>query len=373
MEKVFAAPRFVGERFNNHSLPVDVVGDLAAYQAMLVDVAKHLYLQDHPERHRVPKGFSEVSLDITKIESGSTSAILTLVSVAMLSSQPLLIEDLTGQDRYYERAKELITECIAHPDSLPDHFPKEALRYFNRFGRSLRPGEELEFASDIPGKPVVLTCEKRKQLVLAADSSYEQEVEYAGYIEEVDAPKCSYRLHLGNGQKIIVTLAQDFLQRARPSIGNDRDQLVIKGIALYDSHDNFKNFVSIETAEITRNYELISIFDELSKIKNGWFDGHGKALDSDSLRTIAEIMIDEFPERLVLPSIVPTQDGNLLFEWQYENMPSVDIDLTTKIASFHAFGVNGEDIEGEFTLKDEKEISSFFNFLLKHIPGRNNE
>ncbi|UUE99042.1 hypothetical protein NDY24_04165 [Xanthomonas hortorum pv. pelargonii] len=53
----FSQPKFTGARFDEHTLPVDVARDLAAYERLIVELAKHLYLQEHPGRQRVPKGF----------------------------------------------------------------------------------------------------------------------------------------------------------------------------------------------------------------------------------------------------------------------------------------------------------------------------
>ena len=72
MKTDFIQPRFDGARFAEHTLPVDVARDLAAYETLIVELAKHIYLREHTERERVPRGFaSDFHLHIEKIDPGS--------------------------------------------------------------------------------------------------------------------------------------------------------------------------------------------------------------------------------------------------------------------------------------------------------------
>lgn len=368
MCNVFAKPKFNGGRFTEHTLPVSVAGDLAAYEALLIDVAKHLYLTDHPERQRVPKGFTDVHLDIAHIEDGSTIPVLALIPAVAIASQLSLFDGVTDQSRYFARARDLIAECIDAPSSsLPISFPKKALTHFNQLGRSLRADETLELDRVNSTQPAVLTSKKRKELVLAASAVYEREVELSGYIEEADWEKSTVRLHLSDGTQVSLAMTETLREHVRQSGGNKRDCVFVKGVALYDSRERLQRITSIDSAEMVRNYELAATFDNLTQLEDAWFEGTGKAPDSIGLQDIAQIMIQFYPEKLPLPSIVPTQDGNLLFEWQTENMPSVDIDLASKIASFHAFGEQDIDIEQDFSLTSNKNIDEFFAFLSEHI------
>ena len=368
MEQPFVIPQFVGERFEQHGLPVSVAADLAAYEALLIEVAKHLYLKDHPERQRVPKGFTGVHLDIAGIEAGSVKPVLRLVSAMVVSSQLALLDGVADDKRYFLAARDLIAECVAAPiNALPEGFPKKLLTHFNRLGRSLKEGEILRFASRDGSEQAELTMVKRRQLVLAAGKVYEREVDLCGFIEEVDWGKSSLRLRLDDGSAATVPMSDDFSELARQSGGKSRDRAFIKVIALYDSWERLQKVLSVDAVEVIRNYELAACFENLEQIQDGWFEGAGKAPNKERLREMARILIDYFPENVPLPAIVPTQDGNLLLEWQSEGMPSVDIDLATKTAAFHAFAEHDGDIEQDFQLADAKGIDDFFTFLSTHI------
>lgn len=366
MKTDFVQPKFTGARFDEHTLPVDVARDLAAYEALIVELAKHLYLQDHPERQRVPKGFAgNFRLDIERIDEGSTKPLLALVLAGVLALQ--------GGDRdYFENARDLIAECIASPiDALPIAFPKELLAHFNQIGRSLREDEALELpvrnANNLPAR---LTQEKRRQLVLATEQEYEKDVDLFGTIAELDWEKSTFRMRLNDGGQVSIQIPDSFVGKAREFGGRPRHQVNVKGVASYDSYERLQKIKSIDSLEIVRNYELAGKFDELAQLNDGWFEGNGFAPDANALALVSEKMIANYPDKLPLPQVVPKQDGNLLLEWMADGDPSLDIDLVASQASFHAFDINNDDIERDFAL-NAAGWEMLFAFLGDNIKARN--
>ena len=365
MKAEFSQPRFTGARFDEHTLPVDVARDLAAYEALIVELAKHLYLKEHTERQRVPKGFaSGFRLDIERIDEGSTKPLLALVFSGALA--------LTGSEQdYFVQAGDLIAECIAAPENaLPANFPKELLVHFNQFGRSLREDESLELPLRNRNNTARLTPEKRKQLVLAADQVYEREISLMGWIEEVDFSKSTFRLKLADGGQATVPMADSFHNAARAYGGHSRHQINVNGIGTFDSWDRLQKIVSVNSLEVIKNYAISMRFDELSQIEDGWFEGAGVAPDAARLSHISDKLIDDYPEKLPLPLISPKQDGNLLLEWKAEGDPSLDIHLASLQANFHAFGVDDVDVERDFSLDASTGWQALFAFLSETIKAQ---
>lgn len=361
MKTEFIQPRFDGQRFEEHTLPIEVARDLAAYETLVVELAKHLYLQEHQDRQRVPKGFTaDFHLHLEKIDEGSARPLLSVVMAGMLG--------LTGgTNTYFERARDLISECIAAPDGqLPQNFPRDLLVHFNQIGRSLRSDESLELPR-AGAVPAVLTPDRRKRLVLAADRVYEREIELVGSIGEADWERSSVRLRLVNGSQTVVTMPASFHAKAREFGGRPRHQVTLKGIATFDSWDALQKVVAVEHLEIQRNYELVKRIDELAELKDGWLDGEGVALDANQLALIAEKLEAHFPENVLLPAIVPTPAGDLLFEWAVKGHPSVDFFMETGVAEFHSFGNDEIEIEREFRLTDDNAWEQFFSFLSEQL------
>jgi hypothetical protein len=102
-------------------------------------------------------------------------------------------------------------------------------------------------------------------------------------------------------------------------------------------------------------------------LQDGWFDGAGLAPNKEQLSIVAEEMVSGFPEHLTLPAVVPTPEGNLLLEWNVSGSPSVDIDLASLKAEFHAFTHDDGEIEKTFDLSVSEQWKVFFNFLESNV------
>lgn len=361
MKYQFLHPRFDGERFADHTIPLEVARDLAAYETLLIELAKCLFLKDHPERQRVTRGFSsDFQLHLERVDAGSARPLLSVVTAGVLA--------LGGVNVYFDQARDLIAECIAAPDGqLPDRFPKELLFHFNQLGRSLREGEKMEM--ELPGGgTATLTPERRKHLVLAADQVYQRPVELSGTIEEVDWEKSTFRMRLLDGSKVIVPMPESFHTHARKLGGRHRHQITVSAVGAYDSWDRLQKIVATDSFETQEDFELSAKFDELRSLSDGWFDGGGIAPQKDKLDLVAARLIGRFPEKVPFPAIVPTPEGNLLFEWEGSGSPSVDLYLSDLKAEFHMFQPDMTDIEREFDLSSDNSWSEFLAFLTQNIP-----
>ncbi|MDR2198163.1 MAG: hypothetical protein LBR53_01675 [Deltaproteobacteria bacterium] len=118
-----------------------------------------------------------------------------------------------------------------------------------------------------------------------------------------------------------------------------------------------------------KNFQLKTLFDDLARLKDGWLDGESLALESNALRKISKIFIDNYPEFLPIPLIVPTPEGNLLVEWNTTGYPSIEINIDKMTADFQHFGLYGDEyfIEKEFELSDSGGVERFFHFLTEHV------
>ena len=367
MKSDFVQPRFEGARFSEHTLPLDLAKDLAAYESLLVELAKHLYLKEHPERQRVPKGFAaEFQLHLERVDDGCVRPMLALVTASALA-----LGD--GANAFFERARDLIADCIASSEGqLPPDFPRELLAYFNQVGRSLNADERMELKCR-NGQPAVLTPERRKRLVLAADTVYERPIELIGTIVEANWEKSSFQLRQTTGEPaiVLVPMPDSFHGPARSFGGRHRSQITVKGVGAFDSWDHLQKVVSVESLEVQPDFQLASRLDELRTLNAGWHDGKGKAPDRNKLNQVAQKIVGNYPERLPLPAIVPTPEGNLLFEWDTPNDPSLDLELANLKGVFHAFHIEKGEVEYEFSLSDPNEWTRLFAILNQNIGFAN--
>lgn len=364
MKSEFVQPILEGARFDAHTLPLEVARDLAAYETLVIELAKHLYLDDHKDRQRVPKGFAaDFHLHLERIDPGSSKPLLSIVASGALALSG-------GTATYFEKARDLVADCIAADGQLPAGFPRNLLTHFNQIGRTLREDESLTFQRPASAPPAVLTPERRKHLVLAAEKVYEREIELSGSIIEANWDKSTFQLRLVDGTLAVVPMSESFYPQARKHGGKSRDQVTVRGIGAYDSWDRLQKVISVESLEIQPNHELSSKFDELRSLQDGWHDGQGSVPAGEGLDLIAEHFVRSFPDALPLPAIIPTPEGDLLFEWNVKGDPSLDVNLSTMGAQFHAFGEDGggsEDLEEEFDLSGEAGWSDLLDFLTNKI------
>ncbi len=351
--EIFLKPKFTGARFDEHTLPVEVARDLAAYEMLVIDLAKHLFLQANPHRKRVPKGFEDgFKLHLQNVEEGS--AIPVLVTL-LISALPLT----NSNGSYYAAARDLVAECVAAPrNELPSNFPQELLTHFNQLGRSLLPDESLEF-----NEQAVLTPQRRKALVLAASGVYEQEVELTGTIGEADWEKGTFRLRISEANQVTVPMPEGFHDKARVFGGRPLHAVKIRAVASYDHRDRLQKVISMESWEILLFFQLAEKIERLSSLNDGWFDGGGSALDKDRLAYVTERFVGLYPETVDLPSVFPTPEGNLLFEWDLPGDPSFDLDLLTLVGYFHLTVDEGDEVERDFSFQTDTDWSDLFSFL----------
>lgn len=110
-------------------------------------------------------------------------------------------------------------------------------------------------------------------------------------------------------------------------------------------------------------------FAALQSLSDGWYDGAGNAPDAAALDTIKYWMLEAYPPQIPVPAIVPTPEGNVLFEWDTPGDPSVDIRLSDLHAVFHAFRPGETDLEHEFDLRTDEDRTRFLAFLCEAVGG----
>ena len=309
-KELFIQPRFVGPRFEGHTLPLSATKDLAAYEELVLELAKHLYRQKQQHRIRVPKGFaSGFSLGIDKIDDGSAKPALVaiLAGAQLFSTMPSEITE----------AKELINAVIATDagQPFPPAFPKDFYSYFNRIGRSLEDGEQIEWAPDSATNKTVLTPVKRKRLVLAHRENYEADVQIVGLVEELDAKKKTGTLRGLEKEAINFVFDDPFFADLKEALGNKDIHTRIKGIGVFDVNDRLGSIIEIEQLECLPHYPVVAAIEKLSNLSAGWLEGVGIPPKSDDLNWLVNEVTKAFPESLSYPSVAPTEEGHVIFEW----------------------------------------------------------
>jgi hypothetical protein len=362
----FLKPKLKGERFQNATVPLELLKDFSALQEMLVEVAKWEFRNTHPGRERIPRNFTaDVDLHLTSVEEGC--AILT-ISLVFASLFP-------ANQTYFEKARTDIVEAIASAEqgSTP-RLPPNLLNYFDRFGRGLRAGESISFERD--GGPAMLTLDTRNRLMHYAQvKEWTEEASLRVRIPEADKGRNTFEMELIDGTKLdgdLSDLYQDVILEAFDNYKKSHNEyLLVQGIVRKDQNNHLKCFESIEHVTQLDPLDITLRLDELAKLADGWLDGKGRAAAKEKLDWFANTFDSSFDTDLPLPYLYPTAEGGIQAEWTLNDWEvSLEIDLDRQRGEYQALNLK-DDTCTDLTLSlNSRDGWSQLNQALKQIGER---
>ncbi len=370
--EAFLKPRLRGARFEDASIPLQVLADLAALREMVIEVAKWKFLQANSERKRVPSGFTNrIELKLTGVEEGSAVPVISLVS-----TEPSLNGlGLPYQD-YYEMARDDIVRTVA---SVSDNgqpvnaitLPPKYLGYFNRVGRGLRERECFEF--DVPDRstPARLTREVRNILLQAASvTEILQEVSLRGTVPEADQDKMTFELQQIYGSKVVCSLPdlhRDTIIECFAGYENSV-RILVQGIGRFDLQNRLSGMESVDSVSILEPLDVPARLDELRSMKDGEYDGLGSAPSHEGLDWLSDTFEMYYPDDLPLPNTYPTPEGGLEMEWS-EGFQTVifGINLATHEGAWFQFDKSSDsEMSRELDL-DTSEDWQWMSSQIRHM------
>ena len=353
--EVFLKPRFVGRRFEQHALPLDLLKDIAYLEPFFIEIAKWVYLKDHPERKRVPKGFADrVALKLTAVEDGSA-----IPHLALDYPQPNLMKPESVE--CFENARDIFIDTIDAAEKnqpLEGNLPSFLLSYFDKIGRSLEDDEYIEFNPTDQAKPARLNKEVRRRLIEASDKAndFTDERVLRGAIPEMDQEKMTFELQIIGGPRVKAPIEPQYLEEVLEAFNGYKQgiKVQIHGIVRLNRYEKIEKIESIDVINLLDPLDVSMRLDELRKMKDGWLDGEGVAPDREGLEWFETMMEDYYPEDLPLPYIYPTGEGNLQLEWDMENLDvSLEVDLSTHEGELHILNLTTEETtEVKYHLND---------------------
>lgn len=376
-DKIFIAPRLIGSRFEDHSLPVNILEDFTALEDLLIEVAKGIYLSENLNRKRIPKGFSDgVYLKLVDIEEGSTIPKFAIASAISLTSS-LPLENLNNFT-YFEKAKNRIISIIesANNGGVTQEQDYRLLSYFNKIGKNLLDDESIDFGYDYTSKVssnAILNKTIRKKLLLSS----EQKTEYSGSIKifalipEIDQKNNTFQIVTDFGN-IKCPLTENIKNTVFIAFNEYKNNTYIslKGTALFNWNDKIQEITEIESMDVLDLLDVSLRINNLSKLENNWYEGHGKMLNKEHLTKFENLFNSYFDNKLSLPAIFPKIDGNIQLEWKKDNKNIVvEINLSSLSSEFFYYNdaIDLDEREEEIAL-DNKEGWNLLNYLIEtHI------
>ena len=339
----FLKPHLKGERFEGAAIPLEMLRDLALLEEMVTEVAKWVYLQQHPGRTRSPRGFTGgVEFRLTRVEDGSAIPVISLDFGEV--SLPALLHTI---EQCYVDARDAIIGVMAEAQDqvAPTKLPPKYLAYFDRFGRSLQDDEAIEFTAKDRATPVRFTRATRKRLVDASKlQSTTEDVILRGGIHEANQETMSFELRLVDGRKASGPIPEEYRDTIMDAFNGYRDgtRVAIRGIARFSRAGRLENIVDVESVNLLDPLDVAARVDELRSLKDGWLEGHGRAPSGATLNWFTATFDAQFDDELPLPYVFPTETGGLRLEWELGDADiSVDIDLQARRGEYHSLALDG--------------------------------
>ena len=345
----FLSPRLVGERFSGHAIPLEVLRDLAVLEEMVVETAKWEYMHEHPDRKRIPRGFTNgVSLKLTGIEDGSAIPRIALFFTLTGTSMALFPSD---NAHYFNKAKDSIVNAVNAAEQnrdIKEYLPENLLCYFDRIGRSLRDGESLELNPADENQPARLNKGTRRKLLLASSNVLEltEEITLRGSIPAADQAKMTFDLHVISGPTVIAPISPqhcEIVKEAFMRYGNG-GIVMLQGIGRFNRNNRLQSIDSVEHISLLDTNDVLVQLDELRSLENGWLDGEGIAPCKEGLDWLAGYFEACYPEDLPVPRIYPTPKGGVQIEWALNAYEiSLAVNLNNHRGDFHALNMRNDD------------------------------
>ena len=364
MNQEFLKPRLDGARFNEHSIPLELLKDFAALEEMLIEVAKWKFRQAHPDSKRIQRNFSKgLELHLAGVEDGSAIPAIVLMFAGLFPAENTV---------YFEQARTEIIEAIASAEQgVAPKLPANLLSYFDRFGRGLREGEAMEFSR--AGGTVRLNPEVRKSLIRSAQVDvWTEEVALRGKISEADQARRSFELELRDGTKLRATLNDQHLSVVLDAFHDYRQgaYVLIQGVAKKDRQDHLKEFETVEHVSPLDPLDVTLRLEELAFLKDGWLDGKGQAPTPEKMQQLATLFEANFDADLPLPHLYPTPEGGIQAEWSLGDWEAtLEINLGTQSGEYQALNLaNRQTHEHNFALSAPDGWKNL-NEALKNIGG----
>ncbi len=347
----FVRLRLVGARYDDHSVPLEFLRDIAVLEEMIVEVAKFMFLRDNPDRQRSPRGFTkDIRLALATISPGSTA-----LEILLVSEPPTLLP--TTNQAYFGKARDLIISAIdaaEHEDPLPQELPETTLSYFDKVGRSLKDGEAIEFDSPDHKTTATLNREIRRRLVLASSKVKEltEEIAIRGTVPEADQDDMTFEILLADRHKVQAPASPQHLDTILRAFNGyvDGMHVLFQGIGRFSRNEQLVGFDSIEHLSILDALDVGVQIDELRLLEDGWLDGEGLAPPSDGLDWLYSAFDRHYPDEVPLPHLYPTEGGGVQAEWSLgPNEVTFDIDLATHVGEWHVLDTES-DVDSQRTL-----------------------
>lgn len=369
-KELIYSPRFVGDRFTGHTLPLEFLDDLQALARLNTEIAKWLFKLRNPDRKRVPRGFTEgISYAITGINDGSACPQVQMTA-PMHGMFPAQYHEF-----YQEAPNKLASaiQCLSEQGDPTNFLPVELLLQLEGFGASLRDEEYVEFRP-YTAKTAKYSNAIRKDLLIkiSSDKEYTKEHSLFGNIIDLNKERLTFQLCTLSGISINGAVPHhfysDFMEAFSEEELGKRKPVQLSGSVRFNAYDSPKKVESVTELSILDPLDMQWQLEKIALLRSGWFEGHGTAFDKKQLDAFLTLF-REYYSREDNPYLYPLPDGGISAEWENDNFDiSLEVNLAALTAAYHSFDKrDSATVERELNLNDAKDWTYLISELANSL------
>lgn len=338
-----AALRFTGARFDRRGVPADVLGEVATCQRMLHELARQMYLRDHPERTNVPAGFRAMNrVRVTAIQDGSSTLLLD----SEADGAPLEIGDTYTQLAAEEWQRVLASIVSGHGAT---HLEYD-IGSCRQLGKTLERSDGLTYIS-ASQRSVELDHDSAERVRrVAGESASAQRLPsrpgmWVGSVDEIDTAQGKFRLvgFEGRSRHVLRYSTESVFEQLKASLPFETDDAVCVvclpelsssgRAASTDRHstDLVADIAVVnDTQRVDRYGTLLSRLESFTDLEHGWdADSDHSVPVGGAAKTVARSIISRLLfDGLPLPHAYPVPDGSISLEWGLD-----DVGINAEIAN----------------------------------------
>ncbi len=344
--EILLEPHFEGRRFRNQTLPFALLRDLEALQGIILEIAKSDYKQSHPNRQRIPRGFSgQLELHLSTRGGSFVAEVALITDDALLEGcDPRMQRARSACDRFLEVLAHVQEQRQGPPPSLPD----TAWPYVEKFGRGLHQDEGIRMAST-KSVEVRLTREIRRELLLSRPGSkpLTEEIEVVAKVVDVRPRDHLMPIELKDGRVILCVINDQQVADLRDvRVGDFGERwALISGIGMLDTSQQLLRLEEADSIELLDPLDPIVQIEQLRQLPAGWLDGQGvppsgQLLDQISAWLESHLRGEQFPR------LYPTPEGGVEAEWLIGRLDlSIEFVPGSNTVQWHAMDLDRNTVE----------------------------
>jgi hypothetical protein len=336
----FAHFSLTGARFDAPGMPAETASEISAYRELIYSIARHLWVDAHPGRQRVPVGFKEAfDLRLTEVRSGSARPQLLLHRPSNVDDT-----DFAEWQAIYFQARDTATEAVRTINAegvLPRKFPRNSVVRLRALGRTLNVNEQITVGPPRFSGPKASLDEGFRRIISAIDDVFDpepEEVIVEGGIFEFDSSARSFRLMSVDGDWITCSFdpASAHLARGIRAFlsldGLNAPDVRVVGQAVLDEEGLFEVVSTVQSVERVRSMTekaAIMKLQQMADLHDGWVGPDSRAVPERLLR-LADQLLPIFRDVDFDIAVGPTAEGSIVLEWVrvgVEYTAEIDADL----------------------------------------------